>query len=44
MLLWLVFGFWSNGFSNVKLVAGNLMLWMIIALLGWHSFGPAIHN
>jgi hypothetical protein len=49
MLIWLVVGFigvrppagqpW-NKFS----VGGSLLVFVLIALLGWKCFGPALHN
>jgi hypothetical protein len=49
MLLWLVFGFWQawpadpNGRPNYRLVGGNVLLFILLLLLGWHEFGPPIH-
>lgn len=42
MLLWLVFGFWSNYSSagiNYRPVGGHLLLWFLLFLLGWAEFG-----
>jgi hypothetical protein len=43
MLLWLVFGsYWwwpSPGPMGI-----NLLLFFIIAILGWHAFGPPFHG
>jgi hypothetical protein len=41
MLLWLAFGFW-NSWPNHYLVGGNLMLFILLLLLGWHSFGAPL--
>jgi hypothetical protein len=47
MILWLVFGTYTNwpepGAKPFPLV-GNLLLWVLLALLGWHVFGPALHQ
>lgn len=44
MVLWLIFGIFypSWGVWGVAF-GGNLLLWIIIALLGWKVFGAAIH-
>ena len=39
MLLWLVFGMWSNYPSwNGPVLGGTLLLFILLALLGWHIF------
>jgi hypothetical protein len=43
MLLWLVFGLWRD-WPNHYVVGGNLLLFIVILLLGWHSFGAPVHN
>ncbi len=43
MLVWLVFGVW-NTWPNHILMGGNLLLFVLIGLLGWHAFGPPIHG
>jgi hypothetical protein len=44
MVLWLVFGIlvpqW--GIWSMTVLPGNLLLWIIIALLGWKVFGSMI--
>lgn len=46
MLLWLVFGFWSNwgGIQSGQWqpIGGNLMLFILLLLLGWAAFGAPI--
>jgi hypothetical protein len=42
MILWLVFGFWQWGMT--PLFGGNLLLWVLLALLGWKVFGFPIHG
>lgn len=42
MLLWFVLGlYWS--WPNYAGVGGNLMLFLLLLLLGWKTFGPPIH-
>ena len=43
MLIWLVFGIWYT-WPNHMLVGGNMLLFIVIALLGWKVFGPPIHG
>jgi hypothetical protein len=49
MFLWLIFGFWWN-WPGRPAVAGpwgplgnTFLLWILMLILGWHSFGPPIH-
>ena len=42
MLIWLVFGVWYNWPNHVA-VGGNLLIFILFALLGWHAFGAPIH-
>ena len=49
MLLWLVFGFMWNWPGNTYAgaygpIGNTLLLFVLLALLGWHDFGPALHN
>ncbi len=46
MLIWLVFGFWSNWgpTPNWPIFGGNLLLFILLLLLGWHEFGPPIRG
>jgi len=41
MLIWAVFGLWSS-WPNHYLVGGNLLLFILLVLLGWHSFGAPL--
>jgi hypothetical protein len=46
MLLWLVVGaypWWSSPAPNWPGLGGNLLLFILLLLLGWHAFGPPIH-
>jgi O-antigen ligase len=43
MLLWLVFGMWVT-WPNHYMVGGNLLLFILLLLLGWHAFGAPIHG
>lgn len=46
MLLWLVLGSWNvwQTPNNWPILSGNLLLFILLLLLGWHDFGPPIHN
>lgn len=47
MLLWLVLGWsrYSSGPGNARLTwAGDLLFWVLFAILGWAVFGPLIHR
>ena len=48
MILWLVFGlYWNRGDirgGNYGVAGGNLMLFILLFLLGWKSFGFIIHE
>lgn len=47
MIIWLVFGFlvyWPAAGARLYPVGGHLLLWILLALLGWKVFGPAIHG
>jgi len=47
MLLWLVFGlylFWPQGGATFVPLGGNLLLFVLLFLLGWKSFGMPIQN
>jgi hypothetical protein len=48
MVIWLLFGLWSSwpaaGTNPVRPVGGLIILWVVIALLGWQVFGSAIHR
>ena len=43
MLIWLVFSVWQS-WPNQIVVGGNIMLFILFLLLGWHAFGPPIHG
>lgn len=46
MILWLLFGFWwnSDDFKTGKFgnFGGSLLLFVLLALLGWRAFGPPL--
>jgi hypothetical protein len=45
MLLWIVLGMWhAYPTWNPILVGGNLLLFILLVLLGWHVFGAPIHG
>jgi hypothetical protein len=43
MLIWLVFGLWQAWPGWQGWAAGNLFLFILLLLLGWHAFGPPVH-
>ncbi|HCJ1069202.1 hypothetical protein [Legionella cincinnatiensis] len=47
MLVWLLFGlYWHRTeFSrgNYGIVGGNIMLFILLAIIGWKVFGPILH-
>jgi len=45
MILWLLFGvftYWPAPGTKPWPLAHTVLLWVVIALLGWHTFGAAI--
>jgi hypothetical protein len=46
MILWLLFGLYWHApearAGNYGLVGGNLLLFVLLALLGWRLFGPVL--
>lgn len=48
MLLWLVFGIVPTFPRGEKPVywpfAGSVLMFVLVGLLGWQTFGPAIHH
>lgn len=43
MLIWAVFGVWWN-WPNHYVVGGNVLLFILLVLLGWHSFGAPLQG
>ncbi len=43
MLLWLVLGA-RAGISNWKAHVPNVILFVLLTILGWAVFGPALHK
>lgn len=44
MLLWLFFGLYRDRSAGPWNLGGHVILWVLLALLGWKVFGPAIHQ
>ena len=50
LIIWLLFGTFSYwpanavGFASYLPLGGNLMLWVLLALLGWKVFGPILQK
>ena len=43
MIIWAVFGAWSN-WPNQKVLGDKLLLFVLLLILGWELFGPPVHN
>jgi len=44
MIISFIFGLWASWPLNPKSGGLNLLLFVLLALLGWKVFGAAIHN
>lgn len=44
MVIGLLFGIYTNRATPGPWVTNNLVLWILLALLGWSEFGPALHR
>lgn len=50
MLIWLIFGlfaYWPAsvvGVGSFVPLGGNVLLWVLLALLGWKVFGPMLKS
>ncbi len=49
MILWLIFGLWAlwpvgSGLTAYAPLGANLLLWVLLALLGWKTFGPMLRS
>jgi hypothetical protein len=44
IFIWLIFGFWSAGWTNIKASGGNLLLFILLVLIGWRVFGAPLHT
>ncbi len=44
MLVWLLFSGWSLRAGGPTAWGGSLMLFVLLLLLGWHSFGAPIRG
>ena len=44
MVVGLLFGFYTNRATPFVWMSNSLVLWVLLALLGWAVFGPAIHR
>ena len=46
MIIWFLFGLYSNRSDfiggNYQYVGGNLILFVLLALIGWQVFGPLL--
>ena len=44
MIIGLLFGLYSNRANPMPWVSNSLVLWILLALLGWAVFGAAVHR
>lgn len=47
MFLWLLFGLWTNwpvNSGNAKPFGATILLFVLLALLGWAEFGAPLHK
>lgn len=45
MLIWLAVGFWGRPpGAGIRAFGGDLILFLLLALLGWQVFGPLLHR
>lgn len=47
MIIWFLFGIWQSWpitGTNGRTVGGHIVLFILLALLGWQVFGAAIHK
>lgn len=44
MLVGLLFGLYQNRSTPMAWAGNSLVMWILLALLGWKVFGPALHN
>jgi len=42
MVIWFLFGLYSNRDNMMGFVGGNLILFILLSLLGWQVFGALI--
>ena len=43
MIVWLLFGLWQS-WPTPRPIGNHIILWLLLALLGWQVFGPALHR
>lgn len=46
MLLWLVFGLWSNwpAAGGIRPLGNTLLLFLLLVIVGWKIFGAPVHG
>jgi hypothetical protein len=44
MVIGLLFGLYTNRAAPIPWVSNSLVLWILLALLGWAVFGAAVHR
>ena len=45
MLLWFIFGFWSNWTEtpNYRFIGGHILTFILFLLVGWKVFGAPVN-
>ena len=45
MIMWALSWFWrpAGPYTAYTPYVNNVILWILLALLGWHVFGPLLH-
>ena len=44
MVVGLLFGLYTNRTSPLIWASNSLVLWILLALIGWKIFGPILHQ
>jgi hypothetical protein len=44
MIVWLLFGLWIAWPAGPRPIGNVVLIWVLLAILGWQVFGPAIHR
>ncbi len=44
MVVGFVFGFYNNREQPMGWLGNSLVIWVLLALLGWQVFGAAVHK
>jgi hypothetical protein len=44
MILWVILGIYVGFGGGYLVIGGNVLLFILLALLGWGIYGPPIHG